>query len=131
LQTRSDVPAPPRGLKTSGKRLWLSVVEDYELRQHEADLLEQACKTIDRIDELDRVIEKVGPGAGERVHPAVTEARMQGILFARLIASLRLPDELDMRPKRRSGSRGVYQIHRRERDRLIQEQRARLKLMPS
>jgi hypothetical protein len=50
---------------------------------------------------------------GRRTHPAVTEARMQRIAFARLVAVLRLPsgaedDEVEGRQRRRVGVRGVY-----------------------
>jgi len=113
-------PSPPRGLQDPGKRLWRAVTGDYELRQHELDLLERACIVLDRLKTLDAVVARDGVGAGDRPHPALIESRMQSIVFARLIVALRLPDDEDEtlhRPQRR-GSRGVYQITRRERERL-------------
>src|SRR5437867_9467280 len=120
MTDQQRAPSPPRGLHVAGKRLWRAVTADYELRQHELDLLERACTTLDRLRALDAVIEREGLGAGDRAHPALVEARLQNITFARLIVALRLPDDEDEtlhRPQRR-GSRGVYQIARRERERL-------------
>ena len=42
----------PRGLKAAGRRLWRSVVGDYDLDQHELALLLQACRCADRLDAM-------------------------------------------------------------------------------
>lgn len=53
---------------------------------------------------------------GQRVHPALVEARQLRIALARLIAALPLPagDEDDQaagrRPQRRVGVRGIYTL---------------------
>ena len=99
---------PPAGLRRSGKRLWASVVAEFDLEQHEAELLERACRTVDLMHTLDSIIRRDGPMLGDRVHPAVIERRLQALTFSRLIASLRLPDDEDRRPQRRGSSRGVY-----------------------
>ena len=36
-------PAPPKGTKTNGGRLWRDVLGKYELEQHELALLSPAC----------------------------------------------------------------------------------------
>ncbi|WP_222593352.1 hypothetical protein [Aeromicrobium flavum] len=73
----------------------------------------------DRLDQLHTeaaaasattVIDQVGR---ESAHPAIVEARQTALAQARLVASLRLPedDESDAtgsRPQRRGGSRGFY-----------------------
>jgi hypothetical protein len=42
-------------------------------------------------------------------NPLLTEARMQAVVYTRLVASLRLPtDEHALRPQRRGGARGTY-----------------------
>ncbi|MFC5208610.1 hypothetical protein ACFPM0_18860 [Pseudonocardia sulfidoxydans] len=47
-------------------------------------------------------------GPDGRVHPAVIEARQQRLTLARLVASLRVPDDGDVRPQRRGAARGFY-----------------------
>jgi hypothetical protein len=48
MATQDKPPAPPRGLDASGRRLWKSVVTDYDLDVHEQLLLVQACRCVDR-----------------------------------------------------------------------------------
>ena len=112
------VPAPPKGLKSSGKALWSAVQREYELEEHESQLLAEMCRTVDQLDALFALVEQDGvqdPTTG-RVNPALVEARQLRIAYARLAAALRLPagDEADpaanRRPQRRVGARGVYGI---------------------
>lgn len=42
----------PRGLRTSGKRLWTAVTDASDLEEHERLLLRQACRTADLCDAL-------------------------------------------------------------------------------
>lgn len=106
---------PPRGLKAAGKRLWASVVDAYELEEHEAALLLEAARTVDLLDDLAALVARDGPMVGGKMHPAAVEARQARIALARLTAALRLPagEEGDeqkgaRRPQRRVGARGVY-----------------------
>lgn len=113
----SNVPRTPKGLKTAGRGLWKAVHEGYELGDHERLLLVEACRVADR---LDRLAEE-GDGApltvtnfkGDPVaNPLLSEARQQAIVFSRLIASLRLPDDEEgVRPQRRGGARAPYTPH--------------------
>lgn len=77
-------------------------------------MLTQACRTRDVLDQLDEEVRERGllrfDGAPR---PAVIEQRLQSITLARLIGSLRLPDDNDVRPQRRVTSRGTYQTTRR------------------
>lgn len=108
----------PAGLREAGKRLWRSVTTDYELDEHEARLLLEACRTTDLLDQLDAAVRRDGAmldsPQGVKAHPAAVEARQQRIALARLIAALRLPagsegDQAEgRRPQRRVGARGVY-----------------------
>ena len=108
----------PAGLKTSGRKLWRSVVADFDLEAYEHLLLLQACRTADRLDDLADESAKDGAtvlnSKGDRVpHPANVESRQQSIVLSRLLASLRLPTgETEagdlIRPQRRGSARGSY-----------------------
>ena len=113
----------PAGLGAAARRLWSSVVDVFELEEHELALLVQAVRTLDLLERLDAEVRRDGPlidsSQGLRAHPAATEARQQRLALARLLAALRLPqgEEGDQqagarprRPQRRSGVRGTYGI---------------------
>ena len=109
----NSTPRVPNGTKAAGARLWHSIVEMYVLEPHELMLLRELCRTADVLDALHDAA-KV-PSDGDRVHPAIVEARQQRIALARLGAALRLPagEEDDRqsgarRPQRRVGVRGAY-----------------------
>lgn len=109
---------PPAGTKAGGRRLWRSVLVEYELEEHELALLREACRAVDLLDDLAALVAKEGLTTtgphGSKVHPAAVEARQQRIALARVLAALRLPagdedaPEKDRRPQRRMGVRGVY-----------------------
>ena len=110
----------PAGLRESGLRLWHSVVDLYELDEHELALLLQASRTADLLDELTEALDCDGAihdtPQGARAHPAAVERRQQTVTLARLLAALRLPAGADgdhqahARPPRRQGVRGVQAI---------------------
>ncbi|WP_154794720.1 hypothetical protein [Occultella kanbiaonis] len=111
----TDRPAP-RGLKKSGKALWASIVDEYDIEEHEALLLLEACRVADRLDAL-AVAQRGAPltvsnARGDEVaSPYLVESRQQAIVLSRLIASLRLPSgDEDVRPQRRGSARGAYGI---------------------
>jgi hypothetical protein len=109
----------PRGLETAGAALWASVVDVYDLEQHELLLLEQAARTADVVA---RLVAHVGAEVVDekgRVRPELIEARQQRITLARLLAALRVPlgeegkdgaKHAAPRLQRRSGARGVYAL---------------------
>lgn len=122
-QARADAwpPKPPVGTLKAGRRLWNSVVDEYELDEHELALLVEAVRTVDLLTKLDAAVRRDGPiidtSQGPRAHPAAVEARQQKIVLARLISALRMPDGEESergknagRPQRRSGARGIYGI---------------------
>jgi hypothetical protein len=114
----SNTARAPRNLGPEGRKLWRSIVEDYELDQHELALLAVACRTVDRLEDL--ALALVGApltmtnSKGDAVsNPSLIEQRMQAVALTRLIASLRLPsgetEEGDLiRPQRRGAARGSY-----------------------
>jgi hypothetical protein len=101
------------GLQTRGKAFYENVTAELELEPHEQALLVEAARCLDRLEALHLAIEKIGFLTPDgRVQPAVTEVRLQGVTFSRLVASLRLPDDyaatfLD-RGQRRGAARGTY-----------------------
>ena len=112
------IPSPPPGTKGAGRRLWRSILADYELQEHEAALLRELVRCVDQLDELAAIVARDGllvdgPGRTKRMHPAAVEARQARIALARLAAALRLPAGEETvagmrRPQRRVGVRGPY-----------------------
>lgn len=87
----------PKGLAAGGRRCWKQVTSAYTMRPDELILLENVCRTIDRIAELDAamvgqpLISKGSMGQ-EREHPLLSEARQQRTLLRQFFAQLKLPD---------------------------------------
>jgi hypothetical protein len=112
----------PEGLQDRGRRLWRSIVIEFDLDEHELVLLEQCCRSADLVAALAAEVDRAGgPLTPEgKVRPAVIELRQQRIVLARLLAALRVPladhDDADAatdptpRLQRRTGARGVYSI---------------------
>ncbi|HZA16717.1 MAG TPA: hypothetical protein VE645_07445 [Pseudonocardiaceae bacterium] len=101
-------PKAPRGTGAAGRALWRSIVGTYELEVHERVVLGQLVKVADRIAALDSIVDEDGVLVDGRAHPALIESRLQRLTLARLLTTLRLPDQ---RPQRR-GLRGVYSLDR-------------------
>lgn len=108
-------PRMPRGLGARGRRLWREVTDAYELGQHEHALLTECCRTADQLDALAAVVTSAGVTLDDgRPHPALVESRQQRLTLARLVASLRLPEDPTdvgadlVRPQRRGAARGTY-----------------------
>lgn len=111
----SAIPAPPRGCGPGGRRLWRSVLADFELAEHELALLRQAVRVADTCDDLQAVVDAGGLILGDRAHPALVELRAQRILLARLVVALRVPlgEQESERPAGRGqyrGARGFYAV---------------------
>jgi hypothetical protein len=106
-------PVAPAGIGVEGRRLWRSVLDEYELGEHELVLLRRAVRVADACGSLQAVIDVEGVMAGDHPHPALVELRQQSITLARLIVALRIPaaDDAggDAKPRsQRRGTRGVY-----------------------
>jgi hypothetical protein len=104
----------PRGLGSSGRKLWKSVTDGYDLEMHEELLLLAAARCADTLDRLaeesaGHPVTVVNHKGDQVPHPALTEHRQQSITLSRLLASLRMPaGEESSRPQRRGGARGSY-----------------------
>lgn len=102
----------PAGLDAAGRKLWRSVASEYEMTEHEAAQLEEACRVRDRIAQLRALVDAEGlmlaSSQGSRLHPAIAETRQQQLALARLLATLGVPglDEDELPAAR--GVRGVY-----------------------
>src|SRR5215212_7785585 len=115
-----DAPRAPAGARAAGRRLWLSVVSEFDLEEHETALLVEAVRTVDLLHELEARATRDGAvidsPQGLKAHPAIVEARQQRIALARLLAALRLPAgedgdrQANARPQRRAGVRTPYGI---------------------
>ena len=108
---------PPSGLKTSGKRLWVAVAESFVLNPGELAMLEQACRTADELDRLERAVRALpelttaGSTGQVKPHPLLAEVRAHRLLLERLTGSLNLPDEDEegpgLRPAQRHAQRAA------------------------
>jgi hypothetical protein len=109
----SDIPKAPTGAGPAGRRLWRSVLSEFDLAEHELALLRQAVHVADLCAALQATVEREGMVLDGRMHAAMVELRQQRVLLARLVVALRVPlgDE-DAGPGRTQyrGTRGVYGI---------------------
>ena len=114
----TDLPKPPSDLKRGGRgrQLWRMVSEALDLDGRDLAMLAEAARTLDVLDELAhlrRIRGSLTPDG--RIAPYVVEARQQRITFARVLAAMRLPEDLSspaVRPQRRAGARGFYTVSR-------------------
>jgi hypothetical protein len=98
-----------------GSRLWASLLsQDASLEEESAPMREvalSACRTADRVEELERRSAGVDPVVeterGVLIHPLFAEVRQQEALLARLVAALRLPDQATGKRPQKRQVRGV------------------------
>jgi len=102
----------PAGLAGPGRRLWASVAAEFELAEHEAAQLAEACFIRDRLDQLRQQVDADGlmipSSQGVRLHPAVPEIRAQQLSLARILATLGVPPLAEDSLPASRGVRGVY-----------------------
>ena len=92
----------PRGLGPAGRKLWRSVVADYELDEHESVLLTQACRTVAVIERLQAQLDAadvLDDRYNGRVNPLLPELRQQRLALTRMLKELKVPSA-DGQPKR-------------------------------
>ena len=106
----------PEKFGRSGRELWGEIEGKYTLNTPEKLQLLQACRAVDRLDEIQAEMQgqpymldgKVQPV----VNPLAVEARLLSAALAKLLAGLRIPDaepeSVAPRPQRRGGARGSY-----------------------
>jgi hypothetical protein len=86
-------PKPPAGLKAKGKALFRAVIEEYDLRADEMALLASACRQVDEIGDMERILRKAptmipGSRGQMRPHPLLAELRQHRLALAKLLAQL-------------------------------------------
>jgi hypothetical protein len=92
-----STPRAPAGLGARGRRLWKSVLSDFEPSETECALLIEACRTLDDTEALQKEIADAkmttttGSRGQEVVHPLRAELRSQRLLLARLLSQLDVP----------------------------------------
>ena len=105
---------PPKFTRLNGEALWSSVLNRYELEQHELLILREIVRCVDDLDRLANIVGRQGAiSVSGGVHPALAEARQMRLTLATLIGALRLPDgneddlESVRRPRRRPAVRSI------------------------
>jgi hypothetical protein len=76
------------------------VLDKYELSEHEAVLLDSACRLADHVALLDARVAADGvttttAAGAPKVHPALTEARQGRLALSKLLTDLALPVDVD------------------------------------
>lgn len=87
----------PKGLGSSGKRFWRAVTSNFDIEDHHRELLSEACRCLDRLDQVREVLESDGPTvvtrSGDlRSHPLLTIERDTRRVFGYLVRTLGLND---------------------------------------
>jgi hypothetical protein len=90
-------PAPPKGLRPGGRKLWTDIVGQWDLRPDELRVLREAAREVDLIDALELALSKdaimIAGSMGQRVvNPLITELRQHRGTLAALLRQLKLPD---------------------------------------
>jgi hypothetical protein len=94
----------PRGLGVEGKKLWETVIGEFNLiaEPHKRRILFDACKTADLIKRLDDIAAKSsvtvrGSMGQEVIHPCIAQAQAARMQLAQLLARLNFapPDPED------------------------------------
>jgi hypothetical protein len=113
---------PSRG---RGADLHAQITDAHTLSPDQLVILEEACRTADRLDQLDAIIQ--GKGVLELMHfrsmdgdsddtrtvvmtvdGVLSEARQQQNILKQLLVSLRLPDAATGKKPQARGARGAY-----------------------
>ena len=86
---------PPKHLSTEARRLWRSILEDYELERRHEMVLTTALEALDRMRQAQALIEAEGLTTvdrygGRKPHPAVAIEKDSRIAFLRAMRELGL-----------------------------------------
>lgn len=97
--TDDSIPSPPEELGDAGTDLWIRVNQEFDMTGEPGKLaiLEQACRTVDQIEELERAREQApltakGSAGQLVIHPLIQEVRQQRGSLNSLMKSLGLPE---------------------------------------
>lgn len=99
---------PPAGLGKSGRALWRGVTAQFGFHPHEAAILAQCCRIVDRLDLIEAELTAAGAltvqgSTGQpRAHPLLAEWRSQARTLELLCRALSIPLPGEDEGKRRS-----------------------------
>lgn len=96
-RSNGDGDSNPHGFATRGAAFWSSVQETFELTIDETELLIEVCRSLDRCDALQEILERdglmsIGSMGQPVLHPAVGALRGVELTLSRLLSQLALPD---------------------------------------
>ncbi len=112
-----SLPQPPHSLDVAGRRLWRSVVGDFDLSESERSLLALACQAADDAARARAALTASGSVTargryGQPVlHPAVMVARQAEASVARILGQLHVIDSAE-KPARRLSTPGPKPLRR-------------------
>ncbi|SCL32024.1 hypothetical protein GA0070616_4375 [Micromonospora nigra] len=120
--TGADLPPAPTGLRKRGARLWSATVAELPgMTVRDQVLLEEACRTVDRLDRLDAILDgrdavwaRLRKAKGEGpvtlvVDQVLTESRQQQAALTRMLQQLgrgRRPMPTGQRPAAADAGKG-------------------------
>jgi hypothetical protein len=113
------VPRAPEGAGKEGRRLWSSVLGEFELSGHELAVLWQAVRATDRCEALAAALAETGltqrtAHGAVKLNPLAAELRSAELGLCRLLLCLRIPlggvEDEDRARGQHRGVRGVYSI---------------------
>jgi P27 family predicted phage terminase small subunit len=90
---------PPAHLSQAAKKWFRSVIESFNLEDHDVNLLTLACEALDRCEQARVVLAKEGVTFIDRfgcprAHPCVAIERDSRLAYARLLRELCLGDDV-------------------------------------
>ncbi len=97
---KSDVPQPPKRLRTAGRRFWEAVWRDFLIEPHQVELLTFAAVQADRVDQAAR---RYAKAVSRREQERALAAERAGM---RTFQVLRRELSLDAPAKEQRGPRG-------------------------
>lgn len=112
------IPKAPEHLGLAGKKLWRSVLSEFDVAGAERELVSDACAIADQQEALREMMRlgpmMKGPDGMPRANPAMVQFRLLSITKARLLAAAQVVGEVKgeehdpSRPQKRAGVRGVH-----------------------
>lgn len=103
-----DSEQPSEGLGARGLAFWSELTGPMEFAAQEREVLLEACRTLDRIDDLSEQVAADGSmitgSMGQKIlHPGIAEVRQLQASFVRLVGALNLPEDAAAAEKFRTG----------------------------
>ena len=112
LTTVGDIPKPPASLQEHGRRLWVSIQYEYEIRDSGGQaILEQACRCLDRAEQCAALVASDGPTVTSkgtyRENPHIKLELTSRSLCCRLLSRLGVAIEPVRLPGRPAAAHGI------------------------